>query len=345
MQHFVGRLDPHMRYVGRPSVGPTFTTICTCQGNQKCNNFWLNGLANPHQSALVSTHSWLSYAVPWHGLHVLILNHRLRYSLHVHTITIHLLALYKKKEKKANKKRSSSGLDTLRTRTGPFRTEPTVRFPVHHNLWTRLMVWFSVLKKGLKNRTKPNLTISSRNTDGQWPTIWSVHLVELPYPIGHSRTCGCKYSQSCCSDSNRLLGMCHVVHLRPYAYSLITRIPKTTISLQFMSNWRFWGPSSSPHFGFLLPRSYLTWFSLRLCCWLSSCVCILLGAWGSFSKLIEAARIAIWDKNRTIVAIATGIWGTDIVFLIQGKSLPRSGIDRELSQLWCGIRSRCHACE
>jgi hypothetical protein len=46
--------------------------------------------------------------------------------------------------------------------------------------------------------------------------------------------------------------------------------------------------------------------------------------WDSFSKLIEAARIAIWDKNRTIVAIATGTWGTSIVFFIQGKSLPPS---------------------
>ncbi len=47
-------------------------------------------------------------------------------------------------------------------------------------------------------------------------------------------------------------------------------------------------------------------------------------SWDSFSKLIETVRIAIWDKDRTIVAIATGIWGMNIVFFIQGESLPPS---------------------
>ena len=44
------------------------------------------------------------------------------------------------------KKGSSSGSNALRTRTGPFRTEPMVRFSVH--------------KKTCPNRTEPNLTIS-----------------------------------------------------------------------------------------------------------------------------------------------------------------------------------------
>ena len=38
------------------------------------------------------------------------------------------------KERKKEKKRSGSGSDALRTRTGPFWTEPTVRFSVRQNL-------------------------------------------------------------------------------------------------------------------------------------------------------------------------------------------------------------------
>ncbi|KAF8492448.1 hypothetical protein F5888DRAFT_917715 [Russula emetica] len=38
-----------------------------------------------------------------------------------------------------------------------------------------------------------------------------------------------------------------------------------------------------------------------------------------FSSLLIVLRIiAIWDKNRIIIAVATGMWGTNIVFLIQG---------------------------
>lgn len=40
------------------------------------------------------------------------------------------------------------------------------------------------------------------------------------------------------------------------------------------------------------------------------------------TKLINAARIAIWDKNRTIIAVAFGMWGTNVIFLIQGRSRP-----------------------
>ncbi|KAI0274134.1 hypothetical protein BGY98DRAFT_96152 [Russula aff. rugulosa BPL654] len=50
------------------------------------------------------------------------------------------------------------------------------------------------------------------------------------------------------------------------------------------------------------------------------------------SSLMIALRvIAIWGKNRTIVAIATGIWGTNVVFLIQGAARFRSSWDWEIS--------------
>ena len=39
-------------------------------------------------------------------------------------------------------------------------------------------------------------------------------------------------------------------------------------------------------------------------------------------KLINTARIAIWDKNRIIIAVAAGMWGTNVIFLIQGRSRP-----------------------
>jgi hypothetical protein len=45
---------------------------------------------------------------------------------------------------------------------------------------------------------------------------------------------------------------------------------------------------------------------------------------------MEAIRIAIWDRKKIIVAFATGVWGINIAFLIQGKSLlPSVGVDRE----------------
>jgi hypothetical protein len=45
---------------------------------------------------------------------------------------------------------------------------------------------------------------------------------------------------------------------------------------------------------------------------------------------MEAIRIAIWDRKKIIVALATGVWGITIAFIIQGKSLPPSvGGDRE----------------
>ncbi|KAI0274135.1 hypothetical protein BGY98DRAFT_1099209 [Russula aff. rugulosa BPL654] len=45
----------------------------------------------------------------------------------------------------------------------------------------------------------------------------------------------------------------------------------------------------------------------------------------------DRTSIAIWGKNRTIVAIATGIWGTNVVFLIQGAARFRSSWDWERS--------------
>jgi len=45
---------------------------------------------------------------------------------------------------------------------------------------------------------------------------------------------------------------------------------------------------------------------------------------------MDAVRIAIWDRKKIIVAFATGVWGVNIAFLIQGKFLPPSvGGDRE----------------
>jgi len=38
----------------------------------------------------------------------------------------------------------------------------------------------------------------------------------------------------------------------------------------------------------------------------------------SSSLLIVLRIIAIWDKNRIIIAVAFGMWGTNVVFLIQG---------------------------
>ena len=40
------------------------------------------------------------------------------------------------------------------------------------------------------------------------------------------------------------------------------------------------------------------------------------------TTLINAARIAIWERNRVIVAVALGMWATNIIFLIQGRPRP-----------------------
>jgi hypothetical protein len=38
--------------------------------------------------------------------------------------------------------------------------------------------------------------------------------------------------------------------------------------------------------------------------------------------LIEAASIAIWNKNRIAVALAIGTWAINVAFLIQGMLFP-----------------------
>lgn len=40
---------------------------------------------------------------------------------------------------------------------------------------------------------------------------------------------------------------------------------------------------------------------------------------------IETASIAIWNANRTVAAIAIGIWGINIAFLVQGESVLQWG--------------------
>ncbi len=57
---------------------------------------------------------------------------------------------------------------------------------------------------------------------------------------------------------------------------------------------------------------------------------------------MEDTRIAIWDWNKIIVALATGVWLTAIAFLIQGEFIPLSGGEGPV-QMQCGIR--CFASE
>ena len=46
--------------------------------------------------------------------------------------------------------------------------------------------------------------------------------------------------------------------------------------------------------------------------------------WVALTKLMEAIRIAIWNKKMIVVAFATGVWVVNVAFLIQGNSLPPS---------------------
>jgi len=57
---------------------------------------------------------------------------------------------------------------------------------------------------------------------------------------------------------------------------------------------------------------------------------------------MEDTRIAIWNRNKIIVALATGVWLTTIAFLIQGEFIPLSGEECPV-QMQCGIR--CFASE
>ena len=38
--------------------------------------------------------------------------------------------------------------------------------------------------------------------------------------------------------------------------------------------------------------------------------------------LIEASSVAIWDRNKFVVTIATIVWVASLVAIIQGKSFP-----------------------
>ena len=38
--------------------------------------------------------------------------------------------------------------------------------------------------------------------------------------------------------------------------------------------------------------------------------------------LIESSSIAIWNRNKVVMAIAIVVWGTNVAFLIEGRSLP-----------------------
>jgi hypothetical protein len=37
---------------------------------------------------------------------------------------------------------------------------------------------------------------------------------------------------------------------------------------------------------------------------------------------MDIASIAIWNRNRVVVATAIGVWGINVVISIQSKSLP-----------------------
>lgn len=53
------------------------------------------------------------------------------------------------------------------------------------------------------------------------------------------------------------------------------------------------------------------------------------------TKLVNVARVAIWDKNKIIVVVSTGMWGTNVVFLIQGMSYSLlEFIELQLNVVW-----------
>jgi hypothetical protein len=39
--------------------------------------------------------------------------------------------------------------------------------------------------------------------------------------------------------------------------------------------------------------------------------------------LIGVASIAIWNKNKVLMAVTISLWGIEVVFLIQGKFSPQ----------------------
>jgi hypothetical protein len=48
--------------------------------------------------------------------------------------------------------------------------------------------------------------------------------------------------------------------------------------------------------------------------------------WGSdrTQVLTVTASIAIWNKKKIVIMIAAGVWGINVIFLIQGEPFPPS---------------------
>ena len=46
--------------------------------------------------------------------------------------------------------------------------------------------------------------------------------------------------------------------------------------------------------------------------------------------LINAASIAIWNKNKVVVPLTLIVWGTTVGFHIRSKSLPVAPVDLDL---------------
>jgi hypothetical protein len=40
---------------------------------------------------------------------------------------------------------------------------------------------------------------------------------------------------------------------------------------------------------------------------------------------MEVGSIAIWNRNKVVIAISFIVWGTNVAFLIQGKSFITTG--------------------
>jgi hypothetical protein len=165
----------------------------------------------------------------------------------------------------------------------------------------------------------------------------------LSYPCGHPRGCRYECIHPSVNDPSQLRGVCHVICLRPYAHFLTARFPKVTIDLQFVrtqTDQIFRGQSSyprsitfsldlglpSPRFLFIVDRASHVRLLLKL----------------PFARFMKFTRIAIWNRNKIIVGIATGVWLTTIAFLIQGEFISLSGEDSPV-QMQCGIR--CFASE
>src|SRR5579863_4446126 len=76
-------------------------------------------------------------------------------------------------------------------------------------------------------------------------------------------------------------------------------------------------------FGCFFSRASLTWLlSLLLFWWYSACESArFLGFTIAHVTLMVTDSIAIWNKNKYIVALAGSVWGANVSFLLQGKSL------------------------